>query len=474
MSGASNPGRGSGDLGQPTSLAPDGTAARPGSTVASGAPTTLQGTATGPDAKLGPTGANPQTRAATNVPTTSHVAGPIELGFMTTNVGNAQNAGINAGQTFSDKQLYNALIKEYNLSGGVAGRRIVPVYGDTDTAASNWNTQFQAACQKLTDDHKVKAVLGYVFVFLDSFEQCLAKRGVPHLYGGFGPGDVQAQRDFPDIVSVAHPTLDITHKTILAGALATGRLTKSSKLGILYDSCSHGDRAFTRSTEPFLKAHGISYESVSSTCSEGSADASAVVASAQSAQLQFASHGVDVVLIPNQITMLFFMQAAESQAYRPAYINQGGGGALEAQGGAVPRAQLRNLHGYGWAPAIDVSPSRQPYAATPPQRACLDKLKRNGLVPTQFADFMLAYVTCDSLDLYARALTVTGGDPDRLTIRSALARVLPELPGRATYGGRLTTSMLQRGGPARYRESGWDDGCSCITYRGPVRAVPTP
>lgn len=404
---------------------------------------------------------------------TSTVAGPIQLGFMTTTVGNAQQFGINAGQTYSDQAMFDALVNEYNAHGGLAGRKIVPVYGATDTASADWSTQFQAACQNLTVDHHVQAVLGYIFVFLDTFEQCLASHHVPHLYGGYQPGDIQAQKDFPSIVSVAHPTVDGVNETVLAGAATTGLLTSSSKLGILYDTCAHGDRAFARSTMPWLKQHHITYESVVLSCAGGGGDVGSAAAAIKSAELQFAAHGDNVVFVPGGVELLVFMENAESQQYRPTYLNPGGGAALEAQGGVVPQAQLRQLHSFGWMPAIDVDQSHQPYAATPQQHACVAKLEHQGLVPKQYNDFMAAYVACDSLDLYGRALTLTGGRSDAADIEAALVRVLPSFHGAATYGGAFGVSSVQRGGPGRYRESAWDNGCSCITYQGPVRVLPT-
>jgi hypothetical protein len=392
---------------------------------------------------------------------------------MATKVSNAQSAGFNAGQTYTDVRAYQALVKEYNALGGLAGRKIVPVYGETDTATNDWNTQFQAACQNLTQDHHVQAVLGYVFVFLDSFEQCLSSHRVSHLYGGYQPGDVQAQRDFPSIVSVAHPTVNGVSETVLTGATATGLLTRTSKLGIVYDGCAHGDRAFTASTEPYLKQHGIHYEAVYMECAGGAGDIGSAAAALKSAQLQFAAHGVDRVFIPNGIELLLFMENAESQAYRPQYLNPGGGAALEAQGSAVPKAQMMNLHGFGWMPGIDVTQAHQPYAHTQQQAACLAKLKHQGLVPAAYNDFMFAYVTCDSLDLYARALAITGGRTEAREVQQALLRVMPSFHGAATYGGEFGVSPQQRGGPERYREIGWTDSCSCFTYRGPVRTVPT-
>jgi hypothetical protein len=466
-----------------------GTATTAGDQLGQGlTPTAVGGTSApgavvpgGPQA-LGPAGVTQQPDVTSTLPggtpgstraPSARITTPIQIGFMSTKVSNANSLGINAGQTYGDEQAYDALVKEYNAHGGLAGRKIVPVYGETDTASTDWSTQFHAACEDLTRDHHVEAVLGYVFVFLDSFEQCLASRHIPHLYGGYQPGDVQAQRDFPNVVSVAHPTVDGLNETVLSGAMTAGLLTTRSKLGIVYDGCAHGDRAFAKSTEPWLKAHHLQYEAVYIDCAGGSADAGPAATAVKSAQLQFAAHRVDVVFVPNAIELLLFMENAQSQGYRPTYINQGGGAAFEAQGRAVPQEQEKRLHGFGWSPALDVTQSHQPYARTPQQRACLDKLKRHGLVPQAYNDFMFAFITCDSLDLYARALTLTGGVSDGAQVQQALLAVMPRFQGSFTYAGAYGVSSAQRGGPGRYRATAWDDACTCFTYRGPVRRVPT-
>jgi hypothetical protein len=123
-------------------------------------------------------------------------------------------------------------------------------------------------------------------------------------------------------------------------------------------------------------------------------------------------------------------------------------------------------------PGIDVGQSNQPYKATPQMTECLAKLKRHGLVPKQYNDFMFAFVTCDALDMYAKALAVTGGRSDGLEVQRALTRVIPTFRGATTYDGAFGVSARQRGGPAHYREIGYVDACSCFQYRGPVRVVP--
>jgi ABC-type branched-subunit amino acid transport system substrate-binding protein len=442
-----------------------------GVTAPTGTTTGAGTTSPGSTGSVAPTAPGGTTGAVTNpLPSRgSATHEPIEIGFVTTSVGNAATFGVSTGQSYTDKAMYDALVAEYNLAGGIAGHRIRPVYGNTDTASSNWANQFAAVCDTFTQDHKVKAVIGYVFVFLHNFESCLAKARIPHLSGGYQPGDVVDQRMYPTLVSTGHPTVDGSNLTALTGALATGLLTTKTKLGLLIDTCANGDRAFKNSTEPWLKAHSINYRVVSGACSNGASDVSGGASAVSSAELQFASSGVDLVFA-NGIPLLLFMSNAESQGYHPQYLATLGGAALEAN---APSGQMKNLHTFGWMPSIDVNPSHQPYPKTPAQARCIAMLEKHGLKPSQYNDFMQAYATCDGLELYRAGLLGAGSTEGRSVV-AAVLRQLPGFQGASTYNGADTASARQRGGPAVYRETGWNASCSCMQYKGPVRKVPTP
>lgn len=394
---------------------------------------------------------------------------PIQIGFITTTLGNAESFGFNAGQSYPDKATYEALLAEYNAQGGVAGHRIVPVYGAVDTAGSDWSSQFAAICAAFTQDNDVKAVIGYLVMFVPSFESCLAKAQIPHFYGGYQPGDVVDQQQIPTLIGTGHPTVDGNLLTTLTGALRSGLLTTSTKLGVMVDTCAHGDRAYERTAVPWLKAHRVSYETVIVDCTEGTGDLSSMAAAVSSAQLRFAQLGVNLVFAPG-IELFVFMQYAQSQGYEPEYLGATGGAVIGAN---APASQMRHFHGFGWLPSVDVDMQHQPYPQTAAQKACIAKLVKQGLQPRAYNDFMVAYETCDGIELYAKALATHGSTQARAVVSGVLA-ALPSFVGAGTYGGSQQAASRQRGGPARYREYGWTDSCSCLTYRGGVFPVPNP
>jgi ABC-type branched-subunit amino acid transport system substrate-binding protein len=435
-----------------------------------------EGTSTvGGAAVTGPAGAAAAARAAagtaagqpTGAAAAKAVTGPIQLGFVNTNVSNAAAFGIEVGSTLSNQQIYDALIAEMNKAGGINGRKIEPVYGDTDTASASWNTDFQAACEKFTRDNHVAAVLGYVFVWLDAFEGCLAKAGVPHLYGGYQPGDRQLQREFPLVVSTTHPDVESQWLTVVGGAITSGRLTPSNRLGLFVDDCAHGNRAFNAVVPAYLKAHKITYEVFETGCSSGSSDNGKAASEIEAAALRFRSHGVDTVAIGG-VPLLLFATHAESQAWHPSYITSVGGAAFE---GNVPAAQLRNFHGFSWIPAVDVNASHQPAPPNAAQKRCLSMLAAQGIRPAGTNDYMLAYTSCDALFMYAAALQRTNGHADSAAVVSALTATAPAYQSAATYGGRVQVSNAQRGGAAVWREWGYADDCSCFVYKGNERPM---
>ncbi len=425
------------------------------------------GTRSGAGGSTGTTGTTGATQAGPGTPLGDR--SPIQVGFITTSVGNAQALGANPGNTYTDKALFSALTTEYNAAGGLAGHKIIPVIGETDTASSNWANDFAAVCAKFTQDNKVQAVIGYIFVFLPSFESCLAKYKIVHLYGGYQPGDVGAQRDYPYVVSTGHPTVDAFTLAPLHGALKTGLLTQKTKLGLMIDTCAYGERAYKTNIEPWLKRQALTYQTVMIDCASGGSDLSGAASAVASAELQFASSGVDLVYAFG-IGMIVFMQQAESQGYHPQYLTSVAGKAVADN---VPADQAKNLHGFGWMPSVDVGRTEQPYPTTAPQRACLAKLAKHGLKPAAYNDFMAAYQACDGLDLYARALAnarTTAAAP----VVQAILGALPTFTSAGTYGGTLHAQSAQRGGAATMREYGWVDDCSCLRYRGATLPLPSP
>lgn len=405
----------------------------------------------------------------------TRVTDPITLGFVRTKVSNADQFGINVGelQTVTEAKVIDALVRVYNDAGGIAGRKIRPVYSDTDTASNRWDADFARACAKFTQDNHVEAVLGYVFDFQEVLEDCLKRNGIIHLSTTFNVPDAEAMGRYPNLFALATPRVERRSVTKIDGAIATGVLSKSKRFGVLYDKCPSTVRSWERAVLPYIKRKGLTLAGAESfICAKGASDNSQAIQEVQNAILRFRTANVDTVMIHGVSEfppLLLFATEAESQGWRPTYVVSSLFQAAVAQG-QLPASQARNVHGYGWLPSQDVVPDRWP-PVTASSKRCISMVRSKGVQPSTPIDYSLVFSTCEALFLYERALKATGG-------HSRLDAVVPtiesigtgfestiNLDGRSVYGRTI------RDAPARYRHFAWEDGCSCYTYRKTTDAI---
>jgi hypothetical protein len=443
------PGTSPGATGAPRSSASTGGAV--GGTIASARP--------------GATGSGP----AATVPKAQ--TGPIEIGFLNTQVGNAAAAGLNTGETYAPGEVFRALVKAMNAKGGVAGRKIIPVVADTDTATARWETDYQAACASFTEDHHVSAVLGYSFAMIESFESCLSKAGVVHLNGGYAMGDEKTLDDYPALFGTTNPTNDRRGLVQLDGAVKSGFLKTTHKLGLVLDDCPPSVRAYNRTVKPYIRRTGLTVaaDAVLS-CPDGASDASTLVQQLNNAVLEFRSKGVNRVFVEG-IPFIFFANTAQGQGWYPGYVltSATGGAALDAN--PVPEDQLENIHGSGWIPYLDVSASKQP-PKTAPQQRCLSLLKSVGIIPSLYNDFHAAYTTCDAMFLYEVALKATRGASSAGVVMRAIEALGSSYKGATSIDARTGFGTGDHDAVAVYRPWTWRKDCECFLYTGGPRPLP--
>lgn len=401
-----------------------------------------------------------QPGTATTQPLTAKT-GPISLGFLLTETGNAGSLGISTGQAFTHRQVTEALVKAMNAKGGIAGRQIKAVLASTDTASVSWETDFAAACASFTQDNKVTAVLGYAFVFFDSFESCLSRAGVVHLSTTYNASDDAGLAQYPLLYALAVPTWDRYYRVAFQGAVSSGFMKPSNALGVIRGGCPSDRRAWERTAVPLAKALKINIAAEEElACITGASGAGGAVTQIQSAVLRFRSRGVDTVMVEGPPAIIF-SSAAESQGWRPRYLatSESGGAALT---GNVAPEQLRNFHGFGWLPSLDVLPVNGP-ARNAAQLRCLDLLKSQGLNPTQHGDFTAAFATCDAVFLYEAALTATKGNDAPTQVAATIDAMGTRYQSAFTHGGQ-TRFGGRHDAPAQAQPWAWNDSCGCFKY----------
>ncbi len=428
------------------------------------------------------TGPVPGAGAAVVTPTTAgaapraDVTGPIKVGILLTAVGNADAVGIEVGNTYSEREFDDALIEALNKRGGLHGRRIIPVYAKTDTASTDWSTDFQKACAKFTQDDRVDVVLGSDFAYFANFERCLARAGIPHLSNSSNVPDNQELRQFPLLRALIVPTIDKRSIAKLQGAINSGFLTPENKLGVITDSCPGTQRAWQQVVKPFLARHHIT---VAATADEGCADGynssfSAAGAAVGNATLSFRSKGVDritFITVSESGTMIVMAHDASSQHYYPGWILSSLAGTALLQDQA-PQDEMRNTRVYGWLPSQDVKPSQypEPNAA---QRRCYSLVKSQGVTPVSTADYSYTQSICEAVFVYEAALGNSHVDTEGRAVIAGLGKVGRSYQSVFDIGGAADFSIDRlNDAPRLYREARWEAHCSCFAYAGPTYPMP--
>ena len=148
------------------------------------------------------------------------------------------------------QQAYDAFINDINEHGGVAGRKIVPVY---ESYCPIGNSQAVALCTKFTDDDKVFAVLGDFVDFSGDAQTCIAKEHNTVLMT-FELTQAIMNQSPPGLIilpGVNGERID----SVLFGLLQKQHTLGGKKVAVLGELTSQ--HAVTDSVEPGLKRLGV-------------------------------------------------------------------------------------------------------------------------------------------------------------------------------------------------------------------------
>ena len=454
-----------------------------GGPLATAAPTTggsqSVGGATGGSAGVVPGGTSSSgtTGGAVALPggTTGVVAGPnqalkpIEIGTYYLNGGNAALAAAGfAGLVIPDsKPVFDAFIKKINAEGGLAGRRVVPVYFEYNTGADP-HTQDAAACATFTEDHHVFLVLGGINSGAGELLPCLAKHDVPLISAATG-GDA---RFFAKYHRYAYEQgqLNFTagFKLLVNNLKQRGYLAGVKKVGLVQFPGEAYNNAVTDGLIPALRDVGLKLDDRITTGSN--TDNAAIASDSAGAVLKFNAEHIDLVIFlsPGGAPETYFMTAADKQGYKPKY------GIWSADSPYVlattaPRAQLSGTVGVGWLPGLDVASAQDPTANTPAGKACLAMGRKMGLDESGLGN-PLVRASCD---VFNNLIGAIAGDVARTTSTAELEKGFDALGGRipsaSTFGIHWVPG--HHDAVAGYRDLAYDDDCSCFTYVGQTKLL---
>lgn len=386
--------------------------------------------------------------------------GSVQIGVVGLSGGTeaAAERGVDGFEISDNEAQAQAVIDYLNENGGLADRTIEPIHHTMDQAetAADHQSEIQEMCADFTQDHHVFAVVS-AYPLTDQGLSCLADAGVPLITNQqllpesdvarfadyyYGPSDVTTNRQF---------------RTVVNGLYDAGFFGTDPKIGVLYNSAN--ETIVENDIEPTLAGYGLGI-------AESAVFDAGDPSGAQNQVLKFKSAGITHTLWV-YTSPLYFMQAAESQGYRPAYgidSTLAPGAVLQQN---APPSQLAGTVGIGWVPTMDVDESRQPDTLGPAQDLCHGIQEDAGhhwsTTAMYYADsYCDAFLTLQqsldgAVDLSVEALS------------QGYFGLGDEHQSAVTFGSRIEPGRPD--GMAAYRVVSYDSGCSCFAYEGENRAT---
>ena len=316
-------------------------------------------------------------------------ADSIKLGFVYPK-GTYGGASADGGAHASDRAIDLALIAWFNQNGGIAGRKIEPVFYENDEQSSKtYRQREQERCVVFTEDNQVFAVYPH-YTSSENEAACLAGTGTQLVVtntaaNASGRFDDESFRRYPNVWGPVTPSANRTFAALVNRAHAAkyfeGGGVTGVRLGLLYTDEPASRRAVERSLKPALKAKGQSIAQEAAIMAPYNInDLAPMTSQIQSAVLRFRTNNISHVMIPTGLGSIIagqFMRVAESQGYRPRYALESGSAGLDREpfSGTDVTPQLKGAVYMGWDPSIDVGDQ----ASTQPARDCDGAMKKAGI-----------------------------------------------------------------------------------------------
>ncbi|MEX0874535.1 MAG: ABC transporter substrate-binding protein [Actinomycetota bacterium] len=368
-----------------------------------------------------------------------------------------------------ERPIVDALIKQMNKGGGIAGRKIEPVFFEYDaTQAQGWDALAAQACATFIEDNEVFAVVSGHVGQTDTLLSCLAEGGVPlvqqnqwpydgeyfNSYAGwfYQPSRMRPERWVPQYID---------------GLKGAGYFTSGYKLGLIrFDAPVFGRiEKMIRST---LKSRGLNLTDVSVIGTPQSVGQfSAMSGELSNTILQFRSKGITHVIFDEYAAIIpfFFLTQAESQRFRPRYgftsVNLPG--TNEQQHGPP---QLHGSISVSWLPGQDFfadAPKDPRITAGGAFQRCMKLLRDELGLP---ASRLYGPSHCDNLFFLESALGRTN-DITPAGLRASAESLGTSYDSPYTWSTRFGPGRTD--GASKTMLSKYDDGCECFKFSNNYR-----
>jgi ABC-type branched-subunit amino acid transport system substrate-binding protein len=402
--------------------------------------------------------------------TASTISIGVELLDETSNQG-ARLIGASNTDTGPTRKYATAVVDHLNASGGIAGRKITPVFHTTNVLSGTWDSHAQAACSAFAEDNKVFAAVAAMYQLSEVLARCLAQHTTPIVLNGRAVRDDQMLGELADFLYMPSRMSATRFAGLTVDGLADlGFFTPGAKVGILRFDRPVQARVVNGVMRPRLAQRGVKVVAEEAVSYPDSINGFGTTsAQLSSAVLRLRAAGVThlVPLDDHGILAFLFMPQAESQGFRPRYGLSTNNQPFVIEDN-VPPEQFKGAVGVGWVPADDVAFERNP-GGNPSEDLCRGIFQRAGAeFPSRFA-WSNALNYCDSL-LFLKAALDRAPNLSVGGLRAAVAN-LADGGFASAYTFRTAFTRDRHDGAAAYRSFRFHDDCRCVRYEGPVRAL---
>ncbi len=366
----------------------------------------------------------------------------------------------------TERIIIDALVKHMNAHGGLAGRKIVPIYYEYDaTDSDSWDVVAEQACQKFINDEKVFAVVAGHVGGTDALAACMAKGKTPLVQQNQWPYDGKYFKDYANYLyqpSRMRPERWVP--AYIAGLKDAGYFNAGYKLGLMRFDEPVFDRIATL-IKSELKKRGLVLTSEAVIGTPHSVSAFGQMSTEiSSATLRFRQDGVTHVIFDEWAGQMpfFGLTIADQQDFRPRYgftsVNLTNTQALQHE-----PSQLNGSVVVSWLPGQDVGKADDPRRGGAHAR-CAKIFTDAGIAPNRLYNGTF----CDSLFFLDQALSTTNNiTPTGLGAASAKLGTSYDSP--YTWDTKLELGRPDGGSAVRLGK--YVEACTCYRYISGDRSV---
>lgn len=373
-------------------------------------------------------------------------------------------------QLADNRGAYEALVRYFNAHGGIAGRKLRPIYYTYDPTSGNVDQIGQAACATFTEDANVFAALDTIWG--DSFNTCMQRRGRVMLPYGLYFGSETTWERYPNVVAADGLPFNDAGKILAEHLARSGFLSKSTRLGAIVRSSDELTEAYRRGFVPTLAKFGLNVAQTHFIRdAQAASEISGYTADISSAVLKFQSSGIDRVVFfdTGSYAALVFSQTAEQQQYRPRYgfTSLNSIVALQGDGSAAPQAQMVGAQGVSWETNADGLTK----ARTRSAQQCDAILKDAGIGATDVSTEASYLKTCQTFFLFKAAADIAGRNLNRDTFIGSAERLGSTFVSTNTWNGMTRFGVNEHSGVSVFRPFIYREDCSCFVVSGGIQPV---